>query len=132
MPLLKSHTLTLSIHRPPAEVYAFVRNGENLPRWATGFCRSVRKTEDGWTVETPNGEVSLRFVEENPFGVLDHHVTLPSGEEILVPMRVLPNASGSELLFTLFQPPEMTDAEFARDRGMVEQDLSTLRRVLEE
>ena len=34
----------------------------------------------------------------NDFGVLDHHVTLSTGEEVFVPMRVIPNGSRSEVI----------------------------------
>jgi hypothetical protein len=33
---------------------------------------------------------------------LDHDVTLPSGETLSNPMRVVPNGTGSEVVFTLF------------------------------
>jgi len=35
-------------------------------------------------------------------------------------MRVLPNGAGSEVTFTLFQLPEMSDQTFSEDAGMVE------------
>jgi hypothetical protein len=48
-------------------------------------------------------------------------------------MRVLADGSGgSEVIFTLFRQPTMTDADFARDKGMVEADLAKLKQVLEE
>jgi hypothetical protein len=46
-------------------------------------------------------------------------------------MRVLSNGSGSEVVFTLFQLPEMSDEQFAEDTAMVERDLKTLKNVLE-
>jgi hypothetical protein len=130
-PLRKSRTLSISIDRPPDRVYALVSNPENLPRWATAFARSVKRTQGEWVVETPDGPMGIRFVPENEFGVLDHTVKLASGVELLNPMRVVANGSGSEVLFTLFQPPGMSDQKLAEDIGMVERDLRTLKRVLE-
>ena len=46
-------------------------------------------------------------------------------------MRVVPNGSGSEVIFTLFKTPEMSDKQFAEDAGLVERDLRTLKSVLE-
>lgn len=46
-------------------------------------------------------------------------------------MRVLPNGSGSEVIFTLFRLPDMSNEQFAEDVGMVERDLKTLKDVLE-
>jgi uncharacterized protein YndB with AHSA1/START domain len=126
-----SRTLSVSIARPPAEVYDFVANAANLPAWAGAFCRSVRRDGAEWIVETPEGSVRLRFVTWNQWGVLDHAVTLASGETIVNPMRVIPNGSGSEVLFTLFQRPGMSDVRFYEDAGMVQRDLETLKRVVE-
>jgi len=39
------------------------------------------------------------------------------GVEVYVPIRVLPNGSGSTVLFTLFQLPGMSDEKYAEDAG---------------
>lgn len=127
-----ARTLSVSIGRPPAEVYAFVSNPENLPKWARGLGASILKEGAGWVVATPQGPVRLRFTAQNEFGVLDHYVTLPSGVEVYVPMRVVANGTGSELLFTLFRAPEMSDAQYAADQQLVEQDLRALKALLEQ
>ena len=129
--LRRSRTLSISIDCPVDRVYDFVSNPANLPLWATAFVRSIRREGSDWVVETPDGPVGIRFVPRNEFGVLDHAVRLGSGAEIMNPIRVVPNGSGSELLFTLFQLPEMADDKFAEDAGMVESDLRTLKSVLE-
>lgn len=131
MTMSQSRTLSVSIACPPAEVYSFVSNPENLPRWAAGLCLSVRKSNGNWIVETPRGPVKIRFADRNPHGVVDHYVTLDSGEEIYVPMRVVANGSGSEVIFTLFRSPEMSEKDFSKDVGQVERDLRSLKDVLE-
>lgn len=125
-------TLSISIHCTSSKLYNFVSNPQNLPLWATAFCRSARKTDTGWLIETNTGPMGLRFAEPNPFGILDHTVTVSPGVEVYVPMRVIANGSSAcEVLFTLFRQPGMSDDEFARDIGMVERDLQTLRQRLE-
>ena len=128
---LRSKTLTVSIESPPERVYAFVSNPENLPKWATAFCRSVRRSEGDWIVETPDGPMRIKFVGQNEYGVLDHYVYPRPGLEILNPMRVIPNGSESEIIFTLFQSPTMSDEKFAEDVTLVERDLRALKNVLE-
>ena len=123
-------TVSVSIQRLPAHVYAFVSNGDNLARWLT-FCTSVRRSRDEWVLDTPVGEMRFRFVPANELGVLDHHVTLPDGQEVLNPMRVVPNGAGSEVVFTLFQLSGMSEEKFAEDVGMVKRDLAGLKAVLE-
>jgi hypothetical protein len=112
-------------------VYGFVSNPENLSKWATAFCKSVRKSNADWIVDTPQGPMKVRFVEKNDFGVLDHYVNPASGVEVYVPMRVLSNGSGSEVVFTLFRLPDMSDEKHAEDVGLIERDLRTLKNVLE-
>jgi len=129
--LRRCRTLSVSIACPPARVYAFVRRPENLPRWASGLGTSIRHTGDGWVLDTADGPLGFRFVADNDVGVLDHVVTLASGESILNPMRVVSNGEGSEVSFTLFELPGMTAEAFAADAATVEGDLRTLKRVLE-
>jgi hypothetical protein len=129
--IFASKTLSVSIDRPPAHVYAFVAEPTNLTQWAGGLARSVTKVDDRWVVEMPSGSVGFRFVASRDFGVLDHIVTVSPGVEILNPMRVVPNGTGSEVLFTLFKLPAMLDHEFAADAAMVQHDLETLKRVVE-
>jgi len=129
--LLKSRTVSVAINCDPATVYEFVSNPENLPKWAKMFCRSIKKSNGGWIVETPQGPVNVRFSKRNDFGVLDHYVSSAPGVEVFVPMRVVPNGSGSEVLLTLFQPAGMSDEKHAEDIGWVEQDLNTLKSIVE-
>jgi carbon monoxide dehydrogenase subunit G len=73
-PVLRSHTLSVSIAREPGEVYRFISDPQNLPKWAMSFCQSVRQSGDAWIVETPQGPVQIRFVARNNFEVLEHYV----------------------------------------------------------
>ena len=128
---MKSRTLSVSIDSVPAAVYEFVSNPENLPKWARAFCRSVRKSGKQWIVDTPDGPVGIRFVDTNAFGILDHYVSPAPDVEIYIPMGVVANGSGSEVLLTVFQSPVMSDAKFAEDVRWVERDLRTLKSLLE-
>ena len=126
-----SRTLSVSINRDPTTVYGFVSNPANLPKWAKAFCKSVTKSNEDWIMETPRGPMKVRFVGKNDLGVLDHYVNPTPEIEVYVPMRVLPNGSGSEVVFPLFRLPDMSDEKFAENIGMVERDLKTLKSVLE-
>ena len=129
--LLRCRTLSVSIDCPPARVYTFVRNPENLPRWAGGLASAVRKSADGWIVETADGPLGFAFVADNDLGVLDHRVTLAPGVDVLNPMRVVANGAGSEVSFTLFQLPGITAEKFVEDARLVQRDLQSLKALLE-
>ena len=77
------------------------------------------------------GIVKVKFADKNPFGVLDHEVTLPSGATVYNPMRVFPNQDGSELGFTLYRQPDTSDMEFNEDVRAIENDLQQLKAILE-
>ncbi|MEX8497505.1 MAG: 4a-hydroxytetrahydrobiopterin dehydratase [Leptothrix ochracea] len=128
---MKSLTLSVSVAVPPAVVAGFVRDPLNLPIWAPAFCRSVSFVRGEWVVQSPAGAVTLAFVPDNPYGVLDHTVRLPGGQEVCNPMRVLPQGDGSEVMFTLFRQEGQQDDELEQDAERLYSDLQTLRQVLE-
>jgi hypothetical protein len=119
------------IGRAPAEVYEYASDPANLPYWAPGLGTSVEEAVGQWFVRTPEGRAGFAFAARNDYGVLDHHVWLPRGEIIYVPVRVIADGNGSEVVFTLRRQPGMTDEEFARDAGLVAADLARLRQLLE-
>jgi hypothetical protein len=47
-------------------------------------------------------------------------------------MRVMPNGEGSEVMLVLFRQPEMDDAAFARDAGLMQNDRLALKVLLEQ
>jgi hypothetical protein len=121
----------VSIARPAGDVYAFAADPANLPRWARGLAGAIRRAGDAWVADSPMGVVKVRFAAANALGVLDHDVTLPSGEVVHNPMRVVPNGRGCELTFTLFRRPGASVQEFRADAATVEGDLRTLKGLLE-
>jgi hypothetical protein len=123
--------ISISINRSAAQVYEFASNHENLPKWAAGLSGTIKKANEDWIAESPMGRVKVKFAEKNKFGVLDHDVTLPSGVKVHNPMRVFPNNDGSELVFTLYRRPDVSDQEFAQDAQSVVKDLAKLKTLLE-
>jgi len=130
-PLFEIRLISISIARDPQEVYDFVSNPANFSRWASGLGTSIANVKGEWTAQTSQGPVKVRFAPRNDLGVLDHYVTLPTGRVIYVALRVIPNSSGSELTFTLFRQPGMTDQKFQEDAEWVLQDLTKLKDILE-
>lgn len=132
MPIQRLRHISVGIRRPLSEVYAFLGEPENFPKWASGLGHSFRHV-DGmeWMAETPMGPMKVRFSERNAFGVLDHTVIPEDGPAMHNPMRVFANGDGSEVVFSLFQRPGMSDAEFARDVEWVSRDLQALKTHLE-
>ena len=124
--------ISVAIDRPPREVYAFASQPENLPRWARGLATAIAQQGGEWIAQSAMGAVKVRFAPRNDFGVLDHDVTLESGVSVHNPMRVVAReGGGSEITFTLFRRPGVSDADFEADAGAVQRDLRALKNVLE-
>lgn len=122
----------------PREVYAFVSDPTNIAQWAHGLSAGLKPAGDRWVGDGPSGRISVTFAPPNAFGIVDHHVTLPSGAVVYVPFRVLPSgprgcdAPASEVVLTVFREGGMTDARFAEDVAAVEKDLAKLKALLED
>lgn len=114
-------------------VYAFARDPANLPRWAAGLAQTevARAEDDSLVVDSPMGRVTVVFLPHNDLGVLDHDVTLPTGEIVNNPVRVLAHPDGAEVLFTVRQLAA-SDEDFERDAATVEADLGRLKALLEQ
>ena len=128
---MRSRHVSTVIAATPDDVYAFAAEPENLPKWAAGLAEAeVKREGDLLVVESPMGQVTVKFVPPNDFGVLDHEVTLPTGVVVTNPLRVLAHPEGSEVVFTLRQL-DMSDEDFERDAAMVMADLARLKGILE-
>lgn len=127
----ESKHLSERIDRPAREVYEFAVEPTNLPRWAPGLGTAVEQVDGRWFVQTPMGRLGLAFAPRNEFGVLDHDVSLPSGEVVYNPMRVIADGDGCEIVFTLRCREGVTDEEFAADAQAVAADLARLKRLME-
>lgn len=128
---MRTRHVSVVIHRPPGEVYAFAVEPDNLARWAAGLASSqVTREGDTLLVSGPMGDIRVVFAERNPYGVLDHDVTTPDGVTTANPVRVVAHPEGAEIVFSVRQLA-LTDDELERDAGLVQADLERLRELLE-
>lgn len=127
-----SQIIAVAINAPFERVYDYAANPENLPQWVPSFCHSIRRENGKWLVESPLGTVEWAFDPPNTDGILDHVITLPSGEQLSNTLRIVADDDGCEVQFTLLRRPGMSDQEFAADAALVHDDLDTLRELCEQ
>ncbi|MBA4608264.1 SRPBCC family protein [Aeromicrobium sp. Marseille-Q0843] len=128
---MESRHVSRVIAASPQDVYAFAVEPANLPRWASGLAEAeVEVRDDHLVVQSPMGEVRVRFVPRNSFGILDHDVTLPSGATVTNPFRVLAHPDGAEVVFTVRQL-DLSDEEFEQDARTIAKDLDALAALVE-
>ena len=131
--MFEARTISVSIRRNWQELYEALWRPEQFPNWASGLGNSSLRKEGGeWHAAGPEGPIKIRFTGHNGFGVMDHWVDLGGGRVIYVPLRIVGNENGAEVLLTLFRQPEMSDGKFAEDAEWVRRDLSALRTFAEE
>ena len=132
--MLPARTVSIAIDAPPQAVYDFVADALNMPRWAPGFCQTITPdpaVDRGWRITTADGTPAhARFIAPNALGVVDHWVTV-NDVEVYVPLRVVANGAGSEVLVTVFRQESMSDKKWDDDAKAVSDDLERLKALLE-
>ena len=130
--MLDAKTISISIKTNWRELYERFWRPETFPQWASGLSdASLTQDGDRWTASGPDGPVNIRFSGHNAFGVMDHWVDLADGRIVYVPLRIIENGAGAEVMLTLFRQPGMDDEKFAGDEVWVERDLLALKRLAE-
>jgi hypothetical protein len=130
--MLESITIGISIDRDWRDLYEAIWRPEAFPTWVSGLSNaSLVRQGEIWTAQGPEGPIQIRFTDRNEFGVMDHWVDLGGGRVVYVPLRIVANGSGAEVLLTLFRQPEMSDAKFAQDQDWVRRDLLALKALAE-
>ena len=129
----RSHTISLQIDYPYDDAYRFLADPLNYGTWAAVEQDSYRPLDNGdWEGVTAfGGKRHFRFTSPNPHGVLDHAVFVPGEPLLWTPMRVTPNEEGTELSFTFYQRPGMSEAEFLSAIEWITTDFLTLKSLLE-
>lgn len=127
----QSHLIHFTIARPVEEVYAFLADPQNYPRWAAvdGGISQLRQNE--WLTRTPFGDRVVRFSAPNAYGILDHAVFAPGDEPVTMPMRVVANGDGTDLMFLFYRRDDMSEEQFRSTVEWVTTDLLTLQSLLE-
>lgn len=132
---MESRHVSIWIDVAPEVVYEFAADPQTWPQWAAGLAEGeLRQSADGWVADSPMGVVTVEFAPPNMFGVLDHVVRMPSGEQVYNPLRVVPIGVGEpacEVVFSVRRRPGMTEEEFSADAAAVAADLATLKRLVE-
>ena len=130
--MLEAKTISVSINCNWRDLYEAFWKPETFPKWASGLSNSsLEKAGEDWKARGPEGPIRIKFTDYNPFGVMDHWVDLGQGRVIYVPLRVVENDKGAEVLLTLFRQPEVTDRKFAEDEDWVKRDLLALKALAE-
>ena len=112
---MQIRTISISVSAPRDEVFGFLANVENLPKWATGYCDCVELRSDGWWAYTLQGEMFVELAADDHTGVIDLRVGPSAAQLGLLPLRVLPLPEGDAMVsLTFIQPASQPDDLYER------------------
>jgi hypothetical protein len=130
--MMSARTYSISIGHEWRALYERIWRPDFFAKWASGLAESdLRKDGDQWLADGPEGPIRIRFTPYNSYGVMDHFVDTAEGSTVYVPLRVVQNGDGAEVMLTLFRQPEMDDQRFAADAKWVNRDLRSLKTLIE-
>jgi hypothetical protein len=126
-----THTLHLTASKQAA--FAFLSKIENLPKWATLFCKELKKDASGRDkIMTPKGEIFFRIEADPETGVIDMYGGPAPDAEAYWPARVVEQpGNGSLFIFTAMQYPGVSDADFAAQCEGLEAEFEHIKRHVE-
>jgi hypothetical protein len=110
-------------------VLRFVADPANLPRWAPGFAPAVHARHGRWFVAGERGEFEIVVTASDELGTFDLWPAADPRRGIRT--RVIPNGDGSEFVLTVLLDDGIDAAARARQIDVVEQELDTVRGLLE-
>jgi RNA recognition motif-containing protein len=121
--------LTASLPQDAQTLFAWIADPENLPKWHTSFCRSLRKENGSLIAESPRGPVPVRFIRDDRTLVLDLLAEVAEGIELTNAIRILSNGEGSEIVWTLVKADGLSEAVFHEQVRWAGSALQNLRKV---
>jgi hypothetical protein len=133
MATLHTHTLTVTIDAPLAQVAADLADPATHPEWATEFYSGpVRPAEGGeFTAPVPmmGGEVRHRIDADISRGILDLYFAPPGAPYgPPIPVRLVPNGDGTDVLWTLARFPGVSDQAWQQGLAAMARELQALKR----
>ena len=110
---MRSRTVTTVVQAPQEEVFEFMSDIENLPRWANEFAREVEREGEEYKVRNALGEFYFQIKADPQTGVIDMFAGPARDQMAIFPTRAVALPDGrTAFSFTMFQTPEMPDELF--------------------
>ncbi|QNE16735.1 SRPBCC family protein [Kribbella qitaiheensis] len=125
----RAETRTISIAATPSEVFDFVADARNLPRWAPGFAPTIEPSGDEWVVDNGTDQLRLIVRGSREHGTVD--ILRAQDHRVGGFTRVLPNGDGSEYQFTIFFPAGTPETAVADQLKIIEDELQAVRKFCE-
>jgi hypothetical protein len=120
---------SLGVLAAPEKVHAYLADASNLPTWAPAFASSVRPSGASWLVGRDGAEFAIDVLADHRSGAVDFVAADDHARGLFA--RVLPNGSGSEVVFTLMFEPDAPERVVAAQTLTLETELAAVRDACE-
>jgi hypothetical protein len=127
---MRSETVTAILSAPRDQVFAYMAEIENLPRWATEFARELKREGDDYKVVNGLGEFYFDIHADPATGVIDMFAGPSKDQMAIFPTRAVPLPDGrTAYSFTMFQVPEMPDELFDSQYRSLQREFDNIEAV---
>ena len=128
---MRSETVTTIVDARPHEVFDYISDIENLPKWATEFARQLKRDGDDYKVVNGLGEFFFEIRADERTGVIDMLAGPEADELALFPTRVVAlGRDHSAFTFTMFQGPGQSDELFESQYASLLREFVNIERAL--
>lgn len=125
---------SIAIARPAPDVFAFVADPANLPKWTKAFRKADSEKAE---LATPNGAVpiGLETARNDTAGTVDWKMIFPDGAVGMAFSRITPHGPDKSVYsFVLMAPPaplERLEGALAEQKALLAEELIALKAALE-
>ena len=124
---MRTHTDSIQIAAPAADVVALVADLDQLPRWAVGFAKAVEAEGDGHVVTLTSGErIPISVTADERTGVVDF-----DAGGVPARTRTVPVDGGCVHTFVMVQGPGQSDEIFDAQIVALRHELTVLKAISE-
>lgn len=132
MATLVTETVRVTIDAPFEQVASDLADPTAHPEWATEFfagpIKAIAEDEVVVTVPRMGGEVQMKVDADVASGRIDLYLAPPgAGYGPPLPVRVIPNGGGVDVLFTLARFPGQTDGQWEEGLASMARELQNLK-----
>jgi hypothetical protein len=127
---MTSKTVTAVLSAPHEEVFAYLAEIENLPKWATEFARELKRENGDYKVVNNHGEFYFEIRADERTGVIDMLAGPTKDQLALFPTRAveLPG-NQTAYTFTMFQGPGMPNELFESQYESLKREFQNIKAV---
>ena len=124
---MRHATVTTVLDALQSDVFDYMADIENLPRWATEFARELKRDDDGYRVVNGLGEFRFEIRADRPTGVIDMLAGPDRDSMTVFPTRAVALPDGrTAYTFTMFQTPGMPDEVFDAQHASLRREFTNI------